>query len=336
MTNFALAVGVADLAALAALNSSSSPPRVDGGIYWVSDAGGLGQGRWAQYIASSSASVTSNQILMPADEVGRWHLALVGGGGGGGSDYDADTDAFIARLGGSYSSTQLDAINDLIIYCKSTTITATGTIWDALQCLYIRCLATAADSRLNLKGTDFPIVDDGGTFTAFTGMTLDGTDDFFYVEINPSEETSDRDMFMGASFSDFHTQGGAVVALDGNNFLETYTGGGATGNLYTSTFPYFDETLDAGVLSTSLAGTSLTTTNNASATINTTITPSGAIVDAAKVTFGAYDPVVFSADPKWAQATARAAFLGFGKGLTQAELAAFNTAVETCVEALLE
>lgn len=77
------AVTVATLDALAALTAASTPPRVNGGIYWVSNAGGQTQGRWAQYLSASTATPTAGAILMPGDSVGRWHLGLDEAGEGG-------------------------------------------------------------------------------------------------------------------------------------------------------------------------------------------------------------------------------------------------------------
>lgn len=75
---------------------------------------------------------------------------------------DPDAQAYIARLGGSYSSAQTDAIDQFVKALKGRSITAGGNQWDSLHGLWIRAALTEADSRLNMKGTDYTLVDDGG------------------------------------------------------------------------------------------------------------------------------------------------------------------------------
>jgi hypothetical protein len=84
MLFFHEAIGVANIAALVALTPTSTPRRIDRGLYYVFEVETSPVlGRWAQYFADSDAAPGEN-VLMPADEVGRWHLS----GGGGALDQE--------------------------------------------------------------------------------------------------------------------------------------------------------------------------------------------------------------------------------------------------------
>lgn len=330
MTRLDVAVGIPDLTALVALTGASTPPRVDGGIYYVSNAGGLAQGRWAQYLAASAATVTDGEILMPADSVGRWHLALAASGGGGGGGGDADADAYIARLTGTYTDPELAAIDAFVVALKAQTITAGGSIWDALDGFWLRCADNEADSRLSLKGTSYGLTDGGtgATFTAREGWQLNGA---AYFEAAIAATVNQH--FGGVYVRAAGVTDDALMHYDNTNY-ENYLGI-RTGNQLRGRI--------AGlVLNTLLAGVA------GSASISATVDDVFVANDQdfenngspgtfpssydGKVIFGAsYD----SGYLEFATNQFAAAWVGItaDKGLIGAELTAFHAAVETLMDA---
>lgn len=75
------ALEVADLDTLQKLTADSNPPRIDNGVYYVRAIGNTdGGGKWAQYRATSTATL-SDEVLPVLDSLGdpqlsegRWHL----------------------------------------------------------------------------------------------------------------------------------------------------------------------------------------------------------------------------------------------------------------------
>lgn len=146
-------------------------------------------------------------------------LAVIGAGGSSGG-FDADTESFLARLDGTYTSTHEETIDALITYCKGVTLASGGSLWAATDGLWLRCLGTSADSRLNLKGDIYPITDVSGTFTAFDGMALDGVDDYFEVAISAANVTNNH--FSGAYITQDGPAGCVLMYEDAgySNFME--------------------------------------------------------------------------------------------------------------------
>ncbi|MEM9263953.1 MAG: hypothetical protein AAGA46_00340 [Cyanobacteria bacterium P01_F01_bin.13] len=95
------------------------------------------------------------------------------------SSTDPDADAFIARLGGSYTQVQLDAIDAFFVALKN------DGLYDDIDFLYIMALQTAADGLLNIKGTNYTGVNNGMTFAAGVGFTGNGTTSYIDTGFNP-------------------------------------------------------------------------------------------------------------------------------------------------------
>lgn len=97
---------------------------------------------------------------------------------------DPDADAHIARLGGTYSQAELDAINELFVDLKSAGVyTKTPALW-----LY--CMDTSADASLNIISTSFTATPTNQTFTARQGFTGNGSTSFIGTGFTPSSEAS--------------------------------------------------------------------------------------------------------------------------------------------------
>ena len=95
---------------------------------------------------------------------------------------DADATAFFLRItaaGGVYSSTEMMAINQLVLDMKS------AGIWTAMKAIYPMIGASAAACSQNLKSSSFT-----GTFTSgwtfsSTGVTTNGSSTYFDTNLNP-------------------------------------------------------------------------------------------------------------------------------------------------------
>jgi hypothetical protein len=100
---------------------------------------------------------------------------------------DADALAFFGRVttaGGTLSATEKAAVNTLVVDMK-----AAG-IWSGMKAIYPMVGASAAACSRNLKADEF-----NGTFTsgwtfASTGVTPNGTSDYFNSTLNPNAELS--------------------------------------------------------------------------------------------------------------------------------------------------
>jgi hypothetical protein len=106
---------------------------------------------------------------------------VMGGGGG----YDADAQAFFDRVttaGGTLSTTEKNATNQLVLDMKS------AGIWTAMRAVYPMVGASAAACAQNLKSSSFT-----GTFTsgwtfASTGATPNGTSAYMNTGLNPDAQ----------------------------------------------------------------------------------------------------------------------------------------------------
>jgi hypothetical protein len=102
---------------------------------------------------------------------------VMGGGGG----FDADAQAFFDRVttaGGSLTTTEKNATNQLVLDMKS------AGIWSSMKAVYPMVGASAAACAQNLKSSSFT-----GTFTsgwtfASTGATPNGTSAYFDTTLN--------------------------------------------------------------------------------------------------------------------------------------------------------
>ena len=255
-----------------------------------------------------------------------------------GGSYDTDTDTFLGRLEGTYSAPQTNAINNLIVYLKGVTLTDGGTLWAATDGLWLRCLDTVADSRLNLKGDVYPITDVGGTFTTFDGMTLDGVDDYFEVAIAAANVPAGH--FSGAYITEDGTSGTILMYEEDSyiNFMEYQTSGAnkaVRANISNSSAD--------GTFGASANGSSTMTSRTGAFGIDIALVNKQAVFTEegfgapfaynGKIVFGAYsDP----AKSNFLANNFAACWTGItpDKGLTPAEAQGLNDAIETCVSVL--
>lgn len=94
---------------------------------------------------------------------------------------DPDYAAYAARLTGSYTTDQLNAIEAFFAGAK-----ADG-IYSIIDVLYIHALANEADGRLNIKGTSFTASRiNSMSHAAFQGFTSNGTNSYLNTTFNPS------------------------------------------------------------------------------------------------------------------------------------------------------
>lgn len=93
---------------------------------------------------------------------------------------DPDYAAFAARLSGTYTTAQQDSIQTFFVTLKNAGIYAKG------DAAYIHALGTEADSLLNIFGTAYTAINNGLTFTAFEGLSGNGTSAYADSGFNPS------------------------------------------------------------------------------------------------------------------------------------------------------
>lgn len=96
---------------------------------------------------------------------------------------DADAQLFVNRVytaGGVLSSTELSAVDDLVIDLK-----ADG-IWSKMKAIYPMVGASAAACAQNLKSSSFTGTFSSGWTFASTGVTPNGTSAFFDTNLNQS------------------------------------------------------------------------------------------------------------------------------------------------------
>jgi hypothetical protein len=94
---------------------------------------------------------------------------------------DSDADAYIARLTGSYTETELAAINALVVSLKS------NNLWTTIDVLYLFCLDNVPDSLLNIKSSSFTATRvNSMSWTARQGFTGNGTNSYLDTNFTPS------------------------------------------------------------------------------------------------------------------------------------------------------
>ena len=97
------------------------------------------------------------------------------------TDFDVDAQAFFDRVttaGGTLSTTEKDATNQLVVDMK-----ATG-IWSGMKAIYPMVGASAAACAQNLKSASFTGTFSSGWTFASTGATPNGTSAFFNTGLN--------------------------------------------------------------------------------------------------------------------------------------------------------
>ena len=96
---------------------------------------------------------------------------------------DADAQAFVNRVytaGGTLSTSELNAINTLVIDLKNYSI------WSKMKAIYPMVGASAAACRQNLKSSSFTGNFSGGWTYASTGVTGNGSSAYMDTGFNPS------------------------------------------------------------------------------------------------------------------------------------------------------
>lgn len=101
---------------------------------------------------------------------------------GGGSGYDTDAQAYIDNLTGTYSTAELDAINDFVLATK------TAGIWTTRDVIYLMCAKNATDAVINMRqpGTYDGTVVGSYTHTADQGFSGASNSDYLDTGFNPS------------------------------------------------------------------------------------------------------------------------------------------------------
>lgn len=94
---------------------------------------------------------------------------------------DSDYDAFAARLTGSYTIFQLDAIQSFFLGLK-----ADG-VYNLLDFAYIHALANESDGRLNILNSNYTATNvNSMAHTAFQGFTSNGSSSYLNTNFNPA------------------------------------------------------------------------------------------------------------------------------------------------------
>ncbi|MEM9116953.1 MAG: hypothetical protein AAGD09_03615 [Cyanobacteria bacterium P01_F01_bin.56] len=98
------------------------------------------------------------------------------------STYDTDAQAFIDLLSGTYTSAQLDAINDFVVSNK-----ANG-IWAKLDLVWLLAANNTADSATDMTGNGFSFTNNGMTFTASQGYQGNASSAYLLTDYNPDTD----------------------------------------------------------------------------------------------------------------------------------------------------
>jgi len=122
-------------------------------------------------------------------------------------DYDADAQAYIDRLTGTYSTAELDAINDFFVSLKDDSLYS-----DIVACR-IYALDNASDALLNIKGTSHTATQTNMTFTARQGFAGNGSTSFIDTNVTPSTSgLTQNSATYGFYKRDFGDTGGTDMA----------------------------------------------------------------------------------------------------------------------------
>lgn len=97
---------------------------------------------------------------------------------------DSDADAYIARLSGTYSQAELDAIDAFFVQLK-----ADG-IYSKFDAIWMLAMDVEADGLLNMIGTSFTATNNGATFAARQGFTGDGSTAYLDSTYTPSTDVN--------------------------------------------------------------------------------------------------------------------------------------------------
>ena len=247
---------------------------------------------------------------------------VMGGGGGGG--FDADAQAFFTRVttaGGTLSTTEKNATNQLVLDMKS------AGIWSSMKAVYPMVGASAAACAQNLKSSSFTGTFSSGWTFASTGVKPNGSSAYMDTGLIPLVNISNYnshvsfystttnlggiDLGAFAPASNFYASASYVGT--NRNFLQRNDSDGA---LYTPTkvkglFVWnapnqsLSETYEDGILKVQNTSTTIQSRPNISVTLS-------AFNQGSKVLFSARE----------------CAFASIGDGLTSTQALNFYTAVQ--------
>lgn len=102
----------------------------------------------------------------------------------GAAVFETETDALIARLSPAPDSTHKVQINTLIAALKS------ASVWSKLDGFYINCMASAGQITENWVSSNYDQTNNGGTFTADSGVAGNGASAYESTTFNPSTASS--------------------------------------------------------------------------------------------------------------------------------------------------
>ena len=209
------------------------------GYRWIDNTASLPAGAKGSILAHNGVDwvvvpVGADDQILYADSTEapgvRWDDAPTGGGGGGGGTND-DAATFIARLTGTYSTAQEDAIAAFINGLITDGLYSTDQAASVIDCLYIHALQNAVDAVLDISG-NYDGINSGMTFTAGAGMTGNGTNSYIDTGFNPTVEAN-------ASFTQNSATLGSYSNTNSSN--NGYSIGSQEGTVQTALHPRFTD-----------------------------------------------------------------------------------------------
>jgi phage-related protein len=247
---------------------------------------------------------------------------------------DPDAQAFIGTLTGTYTDSELAAINNLFLGLKNLRLEEGGNAYDATNFAMLRWLSNVEDSRRDLKRTYLLEDTLPGTFISKQGMSLNGIDQAFRVFINPSQVTTSKEGFIGAYLRSSGSLGGRIISNDFETYIITYgdndLDGGFNGSFSYSEFPNINGSVSV------TRNYLLETLVSSNQSVHTSIfTNTSVIPNINAVGFGArYDrQAVDTFRAPFLEAQFGAVWGGFGKGMNETELKAYHALFEACADA---
>ena len=264
-----------------------------------------------------SVDVTNNEIL-PAIEDNPFAAEPAG--------QDPDAANYIARLNGTYSQPELDAINAFFVALKDANIYA------KFDFMYFFAMDTEADALLNLVSTSFTGVNNNMTFTARQGMRGNGINSFIGTGYNPSTAGGNWVLDRGSiatyirdnSTSRQITIGARSLSPDTISFVQPNTGGGE----FLGIFNARQSSIRASV--SDIRG--LQVTSRTSANLTTTYSRATALGTSSEAPDGLINNEVYVAGHNNAGSLVSSdvgiVFADAGGDLNQTEVTALDTAVQ--------
>ena len=129
------------------------------------------------------------------------------------ASFDADALAFFSRVttaGGSLSTTEKSAVNQLVLDLKSYSI------WTKMKAIYPMVGASAAACAQNLVSSSFTGTFNGGWTYASTGVTPNGTSGYMNTGLVPNGNLSLNSTHISAYVRNNTATGGAIGSSDDN------------------------------------------------------------------------------------------------------------------------